>query len=327
MNFSEYRVNGRPLSVFTSLASELNFEKNKNYLFDLSYLGSLRFIGERAAEFLQGQVSCDIRKVTDKMMQQGAICNLKGRVLALFDVIHWHGLQCILANDLLAATQFSLSKTAMLSRVKVEQTTAYQLYGFYLANPHDQLPENMTLPETRFALSGTAECCCYYLGNQCYLILMTKGQASAFAQPFINSQQIRGSLAWHQLQLRHKRVEIYPETRGLFLPHRIDLHLSGHLSFDKGCYKGQEIVARTHYRAKLKHEVALFLIETNEPLTAGKKLFLPNSNTEIGELIDYSPLADEQYLVAISILHEHPNEALIESHSKTVLLKPFASFP
>ncbi|ARG97655.1 YgfZ/GcvT domain-containing protein [Legionella micdadei] len=324
MNFSEYFINNRPLSVFTSLASELNFERNKNYLFDLSYLGSLSVLGERAVEFLQGQVSCDVRKVTDKMIQQGAMCNLKGRVLALFDVVSWHGLQLILANDLLSTTQSSLNKAAMLSRVQLEQTTSYQIYGFYLANAHDLLPENITLPETRLSLGTTAEHCCYSLGNQLYIILVTREEAAAFALPFIDRQQIRGSLAWHQLQLRHKHIEIYPETRGLFLPHRIDLHLSGQLSFDKGCYKGQEIVARTHYRAKLKHGLALFVIETDESLIPGKKVFLPNSDTEIGELIDLCPLAERRHLVAISILHEYPNEVLIESHSKTVVLKPFA---
>lgn len=322
MNFSEYLINNRPLSAIFPLAKELNLEKNKNYLFDLSYLSSLKVIGERAEEFLQGQISCDVHKVSASTIQQGASCNLKGRVLALFDVLNWQGLQLILASDLLAATEHSLSKTAMLSRVKLELSTDYQIYGFYLTNPEDLLPANNPLPSTPLALNSTEQSCCYSLDKQFYILLIKKDQSASLTQAFIEQQQFRGSLAWHQLQLAHKRIQIYPDTRGLFLPHRIDLHLSGHLSFDKGCYKGQEIVARTHYRATLKHELKLFIIETSETLCAGKKIFAPDTKTEVGELIDYCPLTPNRYLVGLSILLEHPDQVFIESQANMVSLEP-----
>ena len=321
MNFSEYSINNRQLTFLSSLANEFNLAAGKNYLFDLAYLSSLRIAGEQAAEFLQGQVSCDVREVTASTIQRGAMCNLQGRILALFDVINWHGLQLILAKDLITATQHSLSKTAMLSRVKLEPTNAYQVFGFYLANQHDLLPTNITLPVADLSLIGTEENCCYKLSDQLYLILIKKEQALTLAQPFTLNHQIRGSLGWHQLQLRQKNIQIYPTTRGLFLPHRLDLHLTGHLSFDKGCYKGQEIVARTHYRAKLKHALELFTIATDEPFAAGKKLFAPPGTQEIGEIIDYCPMVENHNLVAASILMEHPDRVLIESQINTVVLQ------
>ncbi|KTC93724.1 MULTISPECIES: YgfZ/GcvT domain-containing protein [Legionella] len=324
MNFSEYLVNNRSLTTFLSLDEELNIENNKNYLFDLSYLSSLKITGERAEEFLQGQISCDVHKVSASTIQQGAMCNLKGRVLALFDVLNWQGLQLILASDLLAATEHSLTKSAMLSRVKLEASTDYQIYGFYLSNPKDLLPANTPLPSTPLALNSTELSCCYSLDNQFYILLIKKELNASLIQPFIEHQQFRGSLVWHQLQLACKRIQIYPDTRGLFLPHRIDLHLSGHLSFDKGCYKGQEIVARTHYRATLKYGLKLFTIETSETLTAGKKLFTPDSKAEIGELIDYCPLENNRYIVAVSILFEHPNQVLMESQMDVVSLEPIS---
>lgn len=319
MTFKEYLINNRPYTTLSPLVNELSFQTDKNYLFDLPHLSSIAVIGERGAEFLQGQLSCDIRKVTTDMMQQGVICNLKGRILTLLDVINWHGLQLILPADLLIETQTSLMKTALLSRVKLEATT-YRVYGLYVNNQYDLLPENLQLPGERFAVTHTDELCCYQLADHFYLILATKEASSSLSQPFINKQQMRGSLAWHQLQLQQKQILIYPETRGLFLPHRLDLHLSGYLSFDKGCYKGQEIIARTHYKAKLKHGLRLFTINTTEPLLAGKKLFISSGETEIGELIDFSPLTDDHYLIAASILFEHPNEILIEDSKHPVVL-------
>lgn len=319
MNFKEYLLNSRPYTALSPLIDEFNFQADENYLFDLSYLTSIAVIGERGAEFLQGQLSCDIRKVTTDRMQQGVMCNLKGRILALLDVINWHHLQLVLPGDLLTETTASLMKTALLSRVQLE-TTAYRMYGLYVNNQFDLLPENLQLPNERFAVTHTDELCCYQLSDNFYLILATKKAIPSLSQPFITKQQMRGSLAWHQLQLQQKRILIYPETRGLFLPHRLDLHLSGYLSFDKGCYKGQEIIARTHYKAKLKHGLRLFSIHTTERLLAGKKLLTSSGETEVGELIDFSPLADGRYLIAASILFEHPNEILIEGNKHPVTL-------
>ncbi|WP_019216810.1 CAF17-like 4Fe-4S cluster assembly/insertion protein YgfZ [Legionella tunisiensis] len=321
MSFKEYLLNSRPYTALSPLIDEFNFQADKNYLFDLSYLTSITVTGERSAEFLQGQLSCDIRKVTADRMQQGVMCNLKGRILALLDVINWHHLQLVIPADLLTETKASLMKTSLLSRVQLE-TSTYRMYGLYVNNQSDLLPENLQLPSECFAVTHTDEQCCYQLSDNFYLILTTKEASSSLSLPFIAVQQMRGSLAWHQLQLQQKQIYIYPETRGLFLPHRLDLHLSGYLSFDKGCYKGQEIIARTHYKAKLKHGLRLFTIHTAEPLLAGKRIFTSSGEIEIGELIDFSPLADGRYLIAASILFEHPDEILFEDSKHPVILLP-----
>ncbi|MBA2656879.1 MAG: folate-binding protein YgfZ [Tatlockia sp.] len=325
MNFSPFILNNRELSIFTTLEAELKFEPEKNYLFDLSYLTVIAVEGEKAQDFLQGQLSCDLRLVNPHTIRQGAICNLKGRILALMDVINWRGFKLVLPKDLSLATENSLSKIAMLSKVNLKLRDSYQIFGFYLTNPDDLLPENFTLPWESLELSANEEACCYSLSKQFYLLIIDKEKASHLSAAFINKQQFRGSLAWHQLQLKRKSIEIYPETRGLFLPHRLDLHLSGHLNFEKGCYKGQEIIARTHYRATLKHSLELFSIESSEPLEAGAKLFTLEQKTEVGELVDYCPLEANNYLIAVSILKDAPKQVLIEKHLKPVQLISLSS--
>jgi folate-binding protein YgfZ len=129
-----------------------------------------------------------------------------------------------------------------------------------------------------------------------------------------------GSLTWHTLKLYQKQIDIYPESRGLFLPHRLGLHLSQYISFDKGCYKGQEIIARTHYRATLKHELKTYIIRTEHPLYSGQKLYNVNEETEIGELIDYSMLGDNTYLIAVSIFKAPVLATRFEGQSNSVQL-------
>lgn len=323
MSIKDYTINHRPLTTYAPLTNELSLNPNKNHLFDLSYLTGINVEGEKALEFLQGQLSCDVKDVSPHQFRQGALCNLKGRVLALVDVVNWHeqGIKLILPQDLLEATLLTLSKTAVLSRVKLKPTTDYQLFGFYMQNPADLIPFNLNLLNTEYGVMHQDTCCVYHLGNGVYMFMVKNELADGLIDEFNKHSQWRGSLAWHALQFQQKRIEIYPESRGLFLPHRIDLHRSGYLNFNKGCYKGQEIIARTHYRATLKHELQFFMIQTNEPLQSGQRLLEPHAQKEVGELIDYCPLGDQAFMIAVSILFQPPQTLRIEGHKDIVTLK------
>ncbi len=316
MAILHYKINSRELNAYTDLSSELTYQDQKNYLFDLDYLTGIHVIGEHAQDFLQGQLTCDLREIHEQQMRKGALCDLKGRIIALLDVINWngHGFQLILPRDLLTGTRASLIKTAMFSRVTLAHATHYQLFGFHLQNENDAVPFHLKLSNTIGAVTSNEDYCCYYLGNHFYILMVENSKALMLRDQFKTGSQFRGSLSWHMLQLQNKRIEIYPESRGLFLPHRLGLQLSGYLSFDKGCYKGQEIIARTHYRAKLKHELKMFKIHTKEILVSGKKILEEEGKVEIGELVDFCPIGDGVYLIAASMLFEHAPRIRIEGH-------------
>ncbi|RAP36371.1 hypothetical protein B1207_09545 [Legionella quinlivanii] len=288
-------------------------------LFDLSYLALIEVTGNKSMEFLQGQLSCDVSKVTSDQMRQGAFCNLKGRILSLADIISWQHYYLVVPNDLCDKTIESLNKPAMLSRVKLQAVSDFSIFGLYA--PPGSLPLahlGIELPKQQYKLVSNDDFCCYSLGNNYYQII---SRSDDLKNSFIAQEQFYGSLAWHQLQLRRKQIEIYPSSRGLFLPHRLDLHLAGYLDFQKGCYKGQEIIARTHYKAKLKHKLAIYLIETDEPLVLGQRILADDRNSELGELVDFCPLENNHYLAAASILFEHPEMVYFEGHQNSVRLQ------
>jgi folate-binding protein YgfZ len=325
MNSATYTINDRTLTSFSPLEEELTFDPHQNYLFDLSYLSVLQVQGEQAQTFLQGQVSCDMHEVTTQQFQQGALCNLKGRVLSLMDILHteMNGYQLILPHDLMLKTKASLDKTALLSRVKLTPNTDYRVFGLYIQNPEVNLFPTIQYPTHDYGVVTKRFYSCYFLGKGLYTLMIEKSAAEDLCREYKSHQLIRGSLAWHALTLQRKKIEIYPSSRGLFLPHRLDLHKTGYLSFNKGCYKGQEIIARTHYRATLKHEMRCFTVQTHEPIHAGQRLLHPGSNIEVGELIDYCPLTANHYLIAASVLFEHPLELCLEHHKESVTLVPF----
>lgn len=313
-----YLVNERKLTCLNPLTEEMELKSQKNYLFDLSYLGILSVSGDNSAAFLQGQLSTDIREVSKTQMRTSALCNLKGRVLALMDVIDDNGFKLILPKDLLESTEASLAKTAIFSKVKLkaEEKT---VFGFYLANTEDTIPFNLQLPIAPFTLIVNDLVWCYHLTNQFYIIIVASELADSIQNSFPKEQQ-RGSLAWHALKLKNNQFEIYPLSRGLFLPHRLNLQNTHCLSFNKGCYKGQEIIARTHYRAKLKHGMQLFTIKTATQLSSGQRLLSLDKQVEIGEIIDLCPIADQTYLIAISALFEHPAEVMLEGTEQVLTL-------
>lgn len=316
-------INSRIFTSFNTIERELNLYKKVNYLFDLSYIGILDVAGNNSLDFLQGQLTCDLRLVSDIQMIQGAQCNLKGRILSLSDIINWNGFKLVLPKDLLEATRNSFNKTAQLSRVDIQPTNNLKVFGFYLQNRDDLVPYTAFLPTALYGFSLGTGYCSYHLGDGFYIFIVQSDVEEELCSSFIAHDQFLGSLAWHALRLSKHHIEIYPESRGLFLPHRLGLHKSQYLSFDKGCYKGQEIIARTHYRATIKHELKIYKINSQEAIHSGQRLLKVNEETEAGELIDYSPLGNHTFLIAASIIKDAIEPFIFEGHTHPVVLEPW----
>ncbi len=254
MNTTTHMVANRVYTTIQPLAEEMLINPAKNYTFDLSHLSVIAVEGLRALEFLQGQLTCDVRAVAADKFQQGALCNLKGRILALMDIVDNQGVQLILPKDLLTDTLNSLTKAALLSRVVLCEHPTNRVIGVYSA----QLSDFLAVPSLKVGQAFAAEGYYIYAVAENYYVAIVTSDVDT---PFTFFEK-RGSLAWHSAQLNRKIAALYPASRGLFLPHQLELHKTHYLSFDKGCYKGQEIIARMHYRGKLKsnfHLKSVFL--------------------------------------------------------------------
>ena len=318
---STITINDRPYTLYHPLSQELHFDPEKPSIFDLSHLSLLDICGEHAADFLQGQLTCDVKAVNSDHMRPGGICSLQGRLLALLDVIDWQGLHLVLPQDLLLLSQQSLAKAALFSRVSLKLNSEMTCLGLYRPKSTnlDCLP--IDLPHGPWQVTQNKDLYCYALSEQLFIILLRQtAQREALLAQFPIDQQ-RGSLAWHYLELQLPRVNIYPSTRGEFLPHRLNLQHTPYLCFSKGCYKGQEIIARTHYRAKLKHSLQTFKIISPEPLFAGQKCYASKDDqNDIGEIVDYCPLGEQTYWIAMSILIDHPKEIYFANHTQDKLI-------
>jgi folate-binding protein YgfZ len=295
---------------------------NPNILFNLSSTWTiLDVVGTAGHDFLQGQLTCDLRQITPSHMRSGALCNLQGRIVTLMDVIASNdALHLIVSHDLLKKTTRLLEKPALFSRVRLEPNLDYSVYGFAFNNPNDITPFSSILPANRFDVLTFDGGYCYNLGDDDYIFIIHNTHLTTFTAPFITHQRLESATAWHERCIRHHRWSINAASSELFLPHRLNLHQTDCISFNKGCYKGQEIIARMHYRATQKHTMTYSTITTNEALEPGLKLLHENNTTEIGELIDYCSIGENQYLIAISILINHPATGRLSGHKQTISL-------
>jgi folate-binding protein YgfZ len=115
---------------------------------------------------------------------------------------------------------------------------------------------------------------------QRYLLVGDKGSMNETWNHFVHSLNIISLLNWKQLDIYEGIPALYPATSGKFLPHDINLEKLGAIHFDKGCYTGQEIIARMHYRGKLKNHLYHTSIESTSTLLPGADFYLQSDQPE-----------------------------------------------
>jgi len=245
----------------------------------LALLDKLRLIrveGEDAQAFLQSQLSSDIRELSESQAQYSSYSTAKGRMLASFLICQQQGgYLLLLAADIAEAVAKRLSMFVMRSKVKVALLAADQMtIAGVRGNKAEQkvkdhfaagavLPMSVLHAEQELAIALPGGGFVVLLGEDAPL------QAVLLQEPFhavdANSWAIRdidAGIAWVTLA-----------TQEQFVPQMANMEVIGAVSFKKGCYPGQEIVARTQYLGKLKRR--LFKVRIRQFTSAGSKLFSP----------------------------------------------------
>lgn len=221
---------------------------NKKRLINLNYLNILEIVGEGAIELLQGQLTCDMGKVSSKNPTQGAICNVKGRIISSFIVVapndeNTNKFWLIGPELMMKKTQDVLKKYSPFYQVDISILSDKDIYG---ANndalksffPDFNFYDNQYIRHSSLVLG--------YLDKKIRLVITNKGDTI-----FKDSGEISSDLGdWHLDNFLIKDVEITEDLSEKLTPHEINYDVSERVDFEKGCYTGQEIVARMHYRAK-----------------------------------------------------------------------------
>jgi tRNA-modifying protein YgfZ len=267
---------------FANPAGELAAMRDGVVLCDLSHEGLILATGDDAAAFLHGQLSNDVLTLVgaepgraDAKAQWNSWCSVKGRMLATF--LMWQGKQGIylqLPRAIQAAIQKRLQMFVLRSKVTltdasdqwvkigvasvnadalntsigaVFQGIAQEALTENMSTVHTDLGRVIRLSATRFEIIASAE------------------NAQKIAAALAKNTTWVGAAAWDYFAIRDGVIQVVPQTQDAYVPQMANFELIGGVSFKKGCYPGQEIVARTQYRGILKRRTVRVSGEGNVP--------------------------------------------------------------
>lgn len=252
-------------------------------IYSLDYYGFIRLQGVDAKKFLQGQVTCNIDEVTATQSRLGARTTPQGRVVSIFRAFIYHDcLMLRLPLSLVQTTIDSLKKYAIFSKITMEDMSKqFSAYGIQTENTFlsNDLPKdiNATIHTQQSILIKVP-------GTHRYEYYFEKNAEQEALKPLAD-YQLQDSEGWRVLEIKENLAQVYPETSEHFTPHDLKLPDVNAVSFNKGCYSGQEIVARMHYRATLKQHLYQAIINANFLPSRGAPILHTDT---VGYLIDYA---------------------------------------
>jgi len=203
--------------------------------------GVLKVSGNNVTNFLQGQLTCNLQNISE-LGTIGARCSAKGRVVSVCYIFYYENcFYLIVPTDLLPKQQQDLAKYALFSKCKVEITNDFTLFG--IANKQNDLTELLPFTNIVRITDNLYISACLKNNEQ---QIFTKLQQNYPEQP-LNK--------WYLTQIKAGIAYVNLTTSEQFVPQMLNLPEIGAVSFDKGCYMGQEVVARMQYLGKPKRQM------------------------------------------------------------------------
>jgi len=242
----------------------------------LTQRGLLQIQGDDALAFLQAQLSCDVNPLDESRASYGSYSTPQGRMVASF--LLWRdagGYVMHLPRSLCESVRKRLTKFILRSKVSLNDVTKDQVLIGVAGTAAGELLDTIfgVIPEAPLARSTARDATVLRLEPDRFLIAAPVGQETDLLNALAKGADRMDESHWDLLDIRAGIPYILPATQEQFVPQAANLDLIGGVSFDKGCYPGQEIVARLHYRGKLKERMYLAHVASAEAPCPGDKLF------------------------------------------------------
>ncbi|WOJ96116.1 folate-binding protein [Congregibacter brevis] len=218
----------------------------------------LHLRGEKVPEFLQGQLTCDTRKLSNSQALMGALCNVKGRVLTDLTVVQLSDTHVVLRlrRSLALSIAETIQRYAQFSRISVEVDPSETAIVGVLD------PDNATnaapIQDGLVPVSQSDEGLYLQRGAVYGERIFLGGSTSASLVSQRDAAVDEGPARWSQAMLRSGHYAVDLDDVESFTPQTLNYDLTGLVAFDKGCYTGQEIVARLHYKGRSKKRLQIY---------------------------------------------------------------------
>ena len=324
----------------------INLSISNNILCDLSHLGLLEISGADAVTFLQGQLTNDVKLLHGTNAHYSAYCNPKGRMLALFMAFAHHNNQLgnhyhlQLNRELLAPIMKRLKMYVMRSQVEIkdvsESIVKFGLNGpqaasmlaaifspMFTANFSPSISASICkVPADDFELISLENATLLKLpsaqNNARFEIFTDAANAPLIWDALKNNCQIVDKNHWELLEIQAGIPDISLATQEQFVPQMLNLDILNAINFKKGCYTGQEIVARTHYLGSVKRRT--YLAEIASQPAPGDKI-TDAIQSEIGQIVRSAPNLTGSFDVLAELRIEAVAGGVLNCNGAPILLK------
>ena len=311
------QIEAGQMVYFDAASNEHLITQDDTVLCALSQFGILKFSGEDASSFLQNLCSNNIKAVTHNQAQLSSLNTAKGRVLATFliwqtGVDYFLQLPC----SLIASIQKKLSMYVLRSKVKIEDIST-QLVCFGIAGKKASTLLQASIDgvsSTLFSVAqqpGLSIICVANPNKERFQIYTTPEHAITLWQQLSTHARPMSSSYWDWLNICAGIPVVLAATQEQFVLQMLNFDILGGVSFKKGCYPGQEIVARMHYLGKLKQRTYLAHIASDIAPQANDPLFSDDFLDQIsGNILNAAPAPHGGYDVLATLHSSSFNNAL-----------------
>lgn len=274
---------------------------NLNMLFNLPDDGLLKVSGIDAKKLLQGQLTCNLEEVSATESRMGAHCNPQGRIISLFRIFQFHDAYFLLMpRKMISISLNALKKYAIFYKTELSDASDTLI----IMGCAGAIAKKITTTNTLSVLQTFSDF------PRCFIIGELEAMKTTWEQ-LASESCILNMNAWKELGINNKIPTVYPETSGKFLPHDINLPALNAVSFEKGCFTGQEIITRMHYRGKLKNHLYLTGITSKFSPMPGDDI-LDEEHRAVGTVVDAYQEEYNNYRALIVVEESHAkNQHLI----------------
>ncbi len=234
----------------------------ETYLIELSEFGAITLSGEEQSKYLQGQVTCDVNGSTESNLLVGAHCDAKGKVFSVFRLINRSSTHLLLQPTAsIEGSLKELKKFGVFAKVTIDKTEDLGFIALVgkqaselLQQEFSQVPDSLT-PVVEVGSTSLV----YLCGDQPrYIIIDEHSNITALRDKL--ALPTYSQSVWDLLEITQGFPILNASTSGHYVPQMLNLQAINGISFTKGCYLGQETVARMQYLGKNKR--ALFCLKS-----------------------------------------------------------------
>ena len=274
----------------TPLIESCQAALNGNSLIELSHLGLLKVTGEENKKFLQGQLTCNTETVTEANSVLGTYCNLKGRAHSSFRVFQRdEDLYLLMDRQLVPVMIELLKKYIVFSKAELadasDELIVLGLAGTgateFLSDFYNYDSANSELMQrhsnTQVIQHLTAR---ENLHPALYLTISTPNEAINLWKNFSPNATTASKNSWDLLLTNAGEAQVNINSKELFIPLELNLQALNYIDFKKGCYTGQEIIARLYYRGKAKQRLYIADVNCQQLPTENDSVYVADGNSQ-----------------------------------------------